>query len=271
MMGGCAPDAGRNAVPGTGPGRLRVSLLGAGSIGAPLRDLLMAGSVTGCELGAVVTSSVPADDVVDRLTSDADVVVEVAGVEAVRSFAAAIVRGGTDLVLCSVGALADDGLAAALTVAEAGGGRCLVPPGALGGLDTLRAALRAGSQARVQLTTTKRPVALGVVAAAPTVVFDGTAREAARRFPRTANIAVTLAHATCGLDGVRVVVVADPAADRTRHEVAADTAVGRYRFQFLNDTMPDSGGRTSAITMWSVVTVLETLSHARGVSRGSLV
>ncbi|OHV46707.1 hypothetical protein BCD48_20730 [Pseudofrankia sp. BMG5.36] len=242
-----------------------MSLLGAGGIGAPLRGLLAAGDVRGCALAAVVTSRDAPAGAAALLTEGADVVVEAAGVAALGAYGPAVLAAGVDLVMCSPAALADDAVAAGLAAAaETGGSRWLVPAGAVGGLDTLRAAVRAGGPAAVRLTTTKRPEALASASDGdgdrePMVVFDGTARAAALRFPRTANVAVTLASATCGLDDVRVVVVADPAATRTRHEITADTAVGSYRFEFVNETVAGSGGRTSTLTMWSVVAVLEQL------------
>ncbi|WP_214110652.1 aspartate dehydrogenase domain-containing protein [Acrocarpospora catenulata] len=241
---------------------MRVSLLGTGGIGGTLRDLLAAGRVAGCVTGAAVGSRFPAGAVVAELTGSGDVVVEAAGGAAVRAYGARVLAAGRDLVVCSAGALADDAVHAALDAAAlAGGARWTVPPGAIGGLDLLAAAIRADGAAEVTLTTVKTPGALGVAGAG--IVFEGTAREAALRFPKTANVAVTLGLATTGIDRVRVVVTADPAARRTRHEIAARTAVGEYRFALVNDTLAASGGRTSAITVWSVVRALEELA-ARG-------
>jgi aspartate dehydrogenase len=148
----------------------------------------------------------------------------------------------------------------------------LLPPGALGGFDVLTAATRAGAvEARVRHTTVKRPSALGIPdnLVRPVEVFRGTAREAALAYPRTSNSSVALAFATVGLDRVEVVVVADPGAELTRHEVTFESPVGRYELSFVNAVDDTSGGRTSLITAWSVIETLA--SFAAGVGPGAVV
>src|SRR5690606_13237458 len=147
----------------------------------------------------------------------------------------------TDLVLTSVGALADAGTARLLL---AGPGRLWVTSGAIGGFDVLGAAADAGGLDRVRIRTTKVPTSLlrpwmsGPEqdrlralrpGADPVTVFSGGPREAIERFPANVNVAVGLAWATRGrpardgtpapdtqllqrsLDRVHVELVADPA------------------------------------------------------------
>ena len=151
-----------------------------------------------------------------------------------------------------------------------------MPSGAIGGLDLFAAASRALAappgrpigdrpvRTSVVLTTTKRPSALGVEADRPIEVFRGSARTAALAHPKTANVAVALALATLGLDDVTVVMVADPAASRTRHLVTMSSPLGEYELSVTNTVAPGSGGRTSAVTPWSVVTLLESLAAGHG-------
>merc|ERR1719336_2577669 len=56
----------------------------------------------------------------------------------------------------------------------------------------------------------------------PTTIFEGSAREAASRFPKNANIAAALALGTVGLDNLKVRLVADPT-------VAGPTSRIRFR------------------------------------------
>ncbi|MBB1011220.1 DUF108 domain-containing protein, partial [Dietzia kunjamensis] len=146
-------------------------------------------------------------------------------------------------------------------------GRVLVPAGAVGGLDILSAAARAGTDdAHLRHYTIKSPAALDVdeQLTARREVFRGSAREAALAFPLTSNASVALALATLGLDRTEVVVVADPEVRRTRHVVEWVSPMGRYEMQFENAVDPDSGGRTSAITAWSVAEVLASLTAGAG-------
>lgn len=240
-----------------------VGLLGAGALGGVLRERLAAGEVEGCRLGPVRTRGRAAD------LGAADVVVESAGVAAAVAEVPGLLAAGQDVVLCSCGALADPGMVSALQRLEPGSARLLLPAGAIGGLDIFRAAVRGSASARVRLHTTKRAAALGSSSAEPSTVFSGSAREAALAFPRTSNVAVALAVATVGLDRTEVLVTADPGALASRHVARVETDLGEYRLEVANVVVPGSGGRTSAVTAWSVLTLLEDL--ARGHAGGLLV
>lgn len=75
---------------------------------------------------------------------------------------------------------------------------------------------------------------------------------------------MALALATLGLDRTEVVVVADPDVERTRHIVEWRSPLGSYDLRFENALDPDSGGRTSAITAWSVIQALSGLMAGAG-------
>lgn len=64
-------------------------------------------------------------------------------------------------------------------------------------------------------------------------------------------------------------MVADPGVQRTRHVVEWRSPVGSYDMRFENSLDPDSGGRTSAITAWSVAAVLSSIGA--GVGPGVVV
>ncbi|MCD2114804.1 DUF108 domain-containing protein [Rhodococcus rhodochrous] len=80
---------------------------------------------------------------------------------------------------------------------------------------------------------------------------------------------MTFALATIGLDRVEVVVDADPDATNTRHIVAWNSPIGDYELTFTNAVDPPLGGRTSAITAWSVTAVVAAL--LQGVGSGAVV
>lgn len=206
---------------------------------------------------------------VSELVSRSDLVVEAAGHDALVTYGTAVTGGGVDLLVLSVGALVDDDLLAAL---RDGNGRVLVSTGAIGGLDLLRAATRMGPLHHVSLETTKPPAVVvepwmdaalsGRLreASGPVVAFDGTARQAAARFPASANVAATLGLATLGLDETRVTVVGDPRAERVRHVIRAAGAAGDYEV-WIENHPSDRNPRTSAITPYAVVRALEDLNR----------
>ncbi|WP_435748110.1 aspartate dehydrogenase domain-containing protein [Nocardioides sp. SYSU DS0663] len=244
-----------------------VVVAGTGAIGRAVAEALARGDVAGCTLAGTVHSRSSTAEV-EAALSGADVLVEATSVDAARTVVARAVATGLDVLVCSCGVLARPDVEVLLA---AGPGRVLLPAGAIGGFDLLAAASRAGA-ARVSHTTVKRPGALGVAhdhLEGPVEVFRGTAREAALAFPRTSNASVALAFATVGLDLVEVVVLADPAAEETRHVVTFDSSVGHYELTFVNSVDSASGGRTSRITALSV---LETLAGlAAGVGPGVVV
>ncbi len=225
--------------------------------------------------------------------AQADLVVECAGVAPARDYGPSIVAGGTDLVLTSVGALADPDTARQLL---AGPGRLWVTSGAIGGFDVLGAAADAGGLDRVRIRTTKLPASLlrpwmsGAEqdrllslqpGDAPVTVFSGGPSEAIERFPANVNVAVGLAWATRGrptapeaargagevaplqraLDRVHVELVADPAVERSRHEILAEGPAGRFELSFESAPSPENP-KTSGLTALSVArTVREALQY----------
>jgi aspartate dehydrogenase len=223
---------------------IRVALIGHGAIGRRLAAIL-AGHEDAVEVVAVLRRAVSSErgeppqvgTVAALLAARPDVVVECAGHEALRAHGATVLAAGTDLIVASVGALADPALEAALTAAARGAGaQVRVPSGALGGLDALAAARLAGLD-EVTCESVKAPAAWRGTAAESLVALDALdgprafletdARDAARRFPQNANVAAAVAIAGVGFERTRVRLVADPAAAGNRHRIVARGAFGR--------------------------------------------
>lgn len=202
--------------------------------------------------GAALTAVASAEAL---LAAEPDLVIECAGHAAAAAYGAAVLAAGVDLVLASVGALADPALSDALeAAARRGGARIILPAGAIGGLDAI-AALSAAGPLSIDYRGVKPPAAWPAeTAPAPDqrqVIFEGTAREAARTFPKNANVAAALALAGPGLDAVRVSLVSDPAARGNAHEVRVRSATADLSFRFEN--APSRTASTSAATLYSVL------------------
>lgn len=221
------------------------------ALGAPARGAACLGIE---ELGTA--------DLDSLLAREPDLVVECAGHQAVDAYAVLILRAGIDLMLVSVGALADaDREARLLDAARSGGSRLIVPAGAIGAVDWLAAARRAGLT-RVVYRSRKPPSAwagspaedrldLGRLDSAATF-FSGSARAAASAYPKNANVAATIAIATLGFDATRVELIADPAVTANIHEVTAVGQSGTLALRIEGQADPDNP-RTSVQTAYSVV------------------
>ncbi|MGQ9586499.1 MAG: aspartate dehydrogenase [Anaerolineae bacterium] len=202
-----------------------------------------------------------------------DVLFEAATPSALRQFAERFLEQGTTVVAMSVGALVDqEFLSRCLETARRAGVKFVVPSGAIGGLDVLRAARALGGLHEVKVTTTKAPQAL---AGAPfftehpvdldaldkkTLIFSGTAREAIPLFPANVNILCSISLAGLGPDRTRARIFADPAARRTVHVVEAKGDFGKFRAEFQNFPSPDNP-RSSYLASLSAVAALQRLGE----------
>jgi predicted dinucleotide-utilizing enzyme len=93
----------------------------------------------------------------------------------------------------------------------------------------------------------------------PFALFEGTVADAIELYPGSLNVACALAHAT-GLWGeTRVRLVADPAAERTTHEIVAAGAAGEYRFVMTN-AVSEANPTSSAVVAETVLRGIATLA-----------
>jgi aspartate dehydrogenase len=175
------------------------------------------------------------------------VIVEAASQQAAREYVERIVSADIDLIVMSTGALLG------LNVQSS---KVHVPSGAIGGLDALSSAALAGIN-KVVLTSRKNPRALDLNNKEPKVVYEGTAEEAARLYPREMNVAATLA-LTVKPAKVKVQVVSDPAVQRNTHEFHVKWRFGEMFLRFANDPHPENL-RTSALAAWSAINLLQSL------------
>ncbi|MPY99419.1 MAG: aspartate dehydrogenase [Actinophytocola sp.] len=249
---------------------MRVGVIGTGTIGGPLIEALRRGEIAGAQLAGVLTRHGTAESptTLTDLLEQSDLIVEAAGQDAVAEHGPAIIVAGRDLLVVSVGALADEQL---LADVSGGPGRLYLCAGAIGGLDLLRAATASSALTTVRLTTRKHPRSLpaGVRESAEpdtsTVVFDGTAREAASRYPENLNVAATLALATVGMDQTFVTLISDPHAQKTTHVVEASGDIGTYRFEISSRPSPEHPA-TSAVVPLAVTRAVRSLAEHPAVS-----
>lgn len=199
------------------------------------------------------------DDLI-RLTPN--FVVECAGQGAVADYGEAVLRAGLDLMIISTGALASDALRHKLSdTAARSSARMILPAGAIAGIDGLNA-LRVGGLERVRYTSTKPPLAwTGTPAEVnfdlaaiteKTILFEGPASEAARDYPKNANLAATVALAGIGMDKTEIRLVADPEVAPTNvGRIDAEGRFGTLSVECRGVPAPDNP-KTSATTALSL-------------------
>lgn len=256
--------------------RYRIVIIGAGAIGANFEKALRDDPSFECAYFDSRESPSFPEGASRRLSSIADVtawkpdlVVECAGHRAVSSVVPAILREGHDVVISSVGALAAREVRDALSSAALEGQASIVPiAGAVGGIDALAAAARSGLT-EVRYTGRKPPLAwrntpaerqvdLDALATA-TVIFSGTADEAALLYPQNANVAATVALHGIGFEHTAVTLIADPGVALNCHEIYAKGGSGELRVANANYPSPDNP-KTSWLAALSLqATVIERL------------
>lgn len=198
----------------------------------------------------------------DDLSAMPDLCAECAGHGAVREHGAEALGRGIDLLVVSVGALADQDLRRRLDqAAEAGGAKLVLAAGAVAGADALAAA-RVGGLRRATYESRKPPAAWKGTAAedacdldgiaGETVLYEGAADEAARRFPQNANVAATVALAGAGFAATEVRLLADPAAGGNVHRISAEGVFGAVDIEIRGRPLPGNP-KTSTLAAHSVI------------------
>jgi aspartate dehydrogenase len=254
---------------------VRVAVAGLGPIGKRVVEALDRG-MNGLVLTAVSVQNPekhrswlaglktpPAILPIEALSDVADMVVECAPSKLVRSIVAPFVGSGKTAIVLSAGALLEnDDL---IELARQHGGQIVVPTGALIGLDAVTAAA-VGTIHSVRMVT-RKPVR-GLAGAPyivennidieritePLMIFEGTAREAARGFPANLNVAVALSLAGIGPDRTQLQIWADPALTRNMHRVEVESDSANFSMSIEN--IPSENPKTGLITALSVIAYL---------------
>ena len=263
-----------------------VGLIGCGTIGTHFALAIDSGSVANASLSAlfdVIKES--ATNLKARLNSDprvyhnfdefinskADIIIEAASQRAVKHFGRQIIESGKDLMVMSVGALADTPFLQELLQLAAikdGRSKIYVPSGAIAGIDAIRSVRLIADS--ITLTTKKSPKAL---AGAPffttrrvsvenitrvTEIYEGSAAEAVKLFPANVNVAAALSLAGIGVEKTKVRILADPEATTNQHEIVATGSFGEIKITVNNVTAPGNP-KTSFLAVLSAIECLRSI------------
>ncbi len=195
----------------------------------------------------------------DLLAQGCDIVAECAGVQAVKDGAVPVLESGADLIVLSIGALADpDFYALVSRRAEALGRKVHLASGAIGGFDVLRTVTLMG-QARSAMETRKGPRSLegtavytADMAGEERTAFSGTPAQAIALLPTKVNVSVAAALSTTGPEHMAFSIRSVPGFVGDDHKITVERPGVRAVVDVYSDT--------SAIAGWSVVSLLQNLA-----------
>jgi aspartate dehydrogenase len=266
-----------------------VGLIGCGTIGSELALVIDSGKI---KKAALVSLYDDVEKVVVELKSklqnknietfsnfshfisspafaNADIIIEAASQDAVKKFAKTMIQSGKDLIVMSVGALAEsDLLEELLDLASKKEVHIYVPSGAVAGIDAIRSVKHLLNS--VTITTTKNPKAL---AGAPffektrikpetitqkKLIYEGTAKDAVKKFPANVNVAAVISLAGVGMDATKVKIIADPAASLNQHEITATGKFGEINIVVRNTPSP-SNPKTSYLAVLSAIECIRSI------------
>jgi len=259
--------------------KLKVGIAGFGTIGRKVGKALLQ-EIPGLTLSAVSSgnseraeqalaalgSCVPVVSP-EELAKRVDVVVECAPTSAFMSVAEPALAHGCTLVTVSGAAILQQ--PQIIEQAAEGQGKIVLATGALLGLDGVRAAAE-GDIYSVTMVTRKPPRSLMKAKyiveqninindlSEPLLVFSGSARDGAEKFPSNVNVAAALGLAGVGPDRTRLEIWADPNLTRNTHFITVDSDSALLELKIENVPSEENPG-TGKITALSVIAALRSL------------
>lgn len=258
----------------------RIGLLGCGAIGTQIALAIDSGKIPAVLTHVYDNSKDAANSLVSKLNTKPDIVenfhllsshpvdiiVEAASQDAVKDVGLSVLQNKRDLMIMSVGALLDESIYDILSDACSHFKKTIyLPSGAIAGLDGIKSIKH--ELESVSLTTTKHPRSLKGAKFfetskinldtidLPTVLFEGSAKEAVKLFPANINVAALLSLSGIGSDKTNVKIVADPDTDKNTHHIEAAGKFGKMTFTIEN--IPDSNNpKTSRLAILSAIETL---------------
>ena len=206
----------------------------------------------------------------DEVFDKSDLVVEAAGAPVSPEIVKKAIEKSKSVMIMSVGGLI--GSASLLGEARSKAVNVYFPSGAISGLDALKAA-KVSKIESVTLTTRKPPKGL---AGAPylkkkgmdiasikgeQVVFEGSASEAVKGFPRNINVASLLSLAGLGSAGTRVRIISSPDYTTNTHEVEIKGDFGRITAKTENVPF-ERNPKTSKLAALSAIATIRGIAES---------
>lgn len=259
----------------------RIGLLGCGAIGTQIALAIDSGKIPGILTHVYDSSKETAIELVSKLNSKPEIVenshllsshsinivVEAASQDAVKDVGLSVLQNKRDLMIMSVGALLDESIYDILSDACDHFKKTIyLPSGAIAGLDGIKSVK--DELESLTITTTKHPRSLKGAKffenseinldqiTSPTIIFEGTAKEAVSLFPANINVAALLSLSGIGSEKTGVKIIADPNTDKNTHHIVAKGKFGKMTF--IVENYPDeSNPKTSRLAILSAIETLK--------------
>jgi aspartate dehydrogenase len=208
---------------------------------------------------------------IDVLIKNSELVVEAASQTALREFAPQVLWAGRDIMLLSVGALADGKFNDHIRrIARERRTKIFIPTGAIAGVDGVRCAAE-GRIDTVTLETRKPPQALrgnetveqmGIDIenlTEETILFEGPASRAVYDFPQNINVAAALSLAGVGFEHTKIKIIADPNVKTNQHTIFLKGSFGEMRSWVSNYPCPDNA-KTSYLAALAAISMVRKIA-----------
>jgi len=223
---------------------MKIGLIGQGAIGSYLKEKIEEDS--SLELVGIFDvdeTKKTVGSVEELLGKKPDLVVEAAGFEAVKDFAEKVLLQ-TNFLIMSVSALAEKEVEEKIEkLCTKHGTKLFAPSGAIIGLDGILAVKE--QLESVEIETRKNPRGFGREDSEETVLFEGNAREACKKYPKNVNVSATLSLNGIGFDKTKVKIVSDPKTQANTHTIIATGAFGKFTIKV--EAAPSKNPKTSSL------------------------
>ncbi|MEH7074643.1 aspartate dehydrogenase [Neobacillus drentensis] len=259
---------------------LKAGIIGYGTLGKSISKLIESGQAGDVVLQAIlVRTPVENSHVQCKVTTNPeeffnenmDIIIEAAGHHALQLYGESALSSGSDLVILSVGALADRIFYEALQATAAKyNQQMIIPSAAIAGLDRIAAGVM-GEIEEITLITRKPPKSwYGTIAEKkvnletiidPVCIYEGNARNAAKLFPQNVNVSAALSLAGIGFDQTKVQVYVDPTIEMNTHTIVAKGYFGQMETTIQNNPFMENP-KSSPIVSMSVAKVLKNLTSS---------
>lgn len=208
-------------------------------------------------------NSIMAGDL-EEVAQRSDLIIEAAAGSVVPDLFKSAIEEGKDIMVMSIGGLL--GKEELLDESRKRGIKVLLPSGAVSGIDALKAS-RIAEIESVTIITRKPP---GSIKGAPyldekkidveaiseeTVIFEGSALEAVKGFPKNVNVSALLSLAGIGPKRTKVKIIVSPEYTKNIHEIEIKSVAGKISTRTENVPSPDNP-KTSYLAVLSAQAAL---------------
>ena len=261
--------------------RTKIGIVGCGTIGSQLAQAIEQRFSTQAELFALcdidsdkarkikaVSSLNPQIVSLDELIRACDLVIEAASAQISAEVAEKALGQGKDVMLMSVGGI----LARAeelFSLARTKACHIFLPSGAIGGLDAVKAASMANIKCATLITRKPPKGLIGAPYLAEkkidlsgikgeTIIFEGSATEAIKGFPKNVNVSAALSLAGVGAKETKVKIISSPDYKANIHEIQVEGDFGKLLVRTENLPSP-ANPKTSFLAALSAIATLKNI------------